>query len=59
MICAYKSLVTRQCKSFLSGKPLFQPSFYDHIIRDEQDYQRIWEYIETNPQRWSKDRFYE
>lgn len=40
------------------GKPIWQRSFYDHIIRNEQDYNEIWQYIENNPQKWSEDRFY-
>ena len=31
------------------NKRLFQQSFHDHIIRGEKDYQKIWEYIDTNP----------
>ncbi len=30
----------------------WQKSYYDHIIRNEQDLQRIREYIENNPFRW-------
>ena len=37
------------------GKNIFQKSFYDHIIRDENDYQRIWQYIEENPIKWEED----
>ena len=37
---------------------LFQQSFHDHIIRDEKDYQKIWEYIDTNPLKWELDCFY-
>jgi len=33
-------------KSF--NKRFFQKSFHDHIIRGEKDYQKIWEYIDTN-----------
>ena len=40
------------------GKELWQRSFYDHIIRDENDYLRICEYIENNPQKWSEDKYY-
>ena len=39
-------------------KRLFQKSFHDHIIRDEKDYQKIWEYIDTNPFKWELDCFY-
>jgi REP element-mobilizing transposase RayT len=38
--------------------PLWQKSFHDHIVRDEDDYRRIAEYIENNPQRWRDDCFY-
>ncbi|NMB27981.1 MAG: transposase, partial [Tissierellia bacterium] len=33
-------------------------SFYDHIIRNEQEYQEIWNYIETNPLKWEDDKYY-
>ena len=35
---------------------LWQRSFYDHVIRDEDSLNRIREYIATNPQRWDLDR---
>ena len=34
------------------GKPIFQRSYYDHIIRSQSDYNEIWEYIENNPKKW-------
>jgi len=34
------------------GENIWQGRFYDHIIRDQQDYHEIWEYIEANPQKW-------
>ena len=37
---------------------LWQRSFYEHIIRNEEDFLRIWEYIENNPFQWELDRFY-
>ena len=37
---------------------VWQKSFHDHIIRDEQDYLKIANYIETNPAKWSEDCFY-
>lgn len=37
---------------------VWQRSFHDHIIRDEDDYQRIWQYIHTNPACWKDDCFY-
>ena len=31
---------------------LWQKSYYDHVIRNQQDYNEIWEYIENNPAKW-------
>lgn len=58
VICAYKSLTTRLCKQKGMRDKLFQNSFHDHIIRDESDYRKIWEYIDTNPMKWQEDCFY-
>ncbi len=40
------------------GHPIFQRSYHDHVIRNERDYQRIWQYIDNNPALWEKDCFY-
>jgi putative transposase len=37
---------------------VWQRSYHDHIIRNEQEYQTIWEYIDTNPLKWELDRYY-
>ncbi len=53
--------VIRQLKSYTTHKfklPLWQRSFHDHIIRDEKDYGKIAQYIDTNVLRWEKDCFY-
>jgi len=34
----------------------WQARYYDHIIRNEQEWNRTREYIITNPKRWDKDR---
>lgn len=36
----------------------FQPNYHDHIIRDEQSYHRISNYIINNPAKWCDDKFY-
>jgi putative transposase len=41
-----------------TGQPLWQRNYYEHIIRNEQAYQNIAEYICTNPQRWHDDTYY-
>jgi len=40
------------------GRPIWQTTFYDHIIRSEPDYLRIWEYIDTNPAKWPQDEYF-
>ncbi len=34
---------------------IWQPHFHDHIIRDKQEYLKIWTYIDTNPAKWEED----
>ena len=41
-----------------AGNIIFQRSFHDHVIRDYDDYLKIWEYISTNPAKWQDDCFY-
>ena len=36
---------------------IWQKSYYDHIIRNEEDYHRIWQYIDDNPANWEEDRY--
>lgn len=56
----YKYQTTRQINlSFgIQGTKVFQRSYHDHVIRGERDYLKIWEYIDTNPLRWTMDCFY-
>ena len=38
------------------GEKIFQRSYYDHVIRNQQDYDEIWHYIENNPRKWLLDQ---
>ena len=49
---ALKRLVNRRL-----GHDIWQRSFHEHVIRNEQDYREIWEYIDQNPARWAEDRY--
>ncbi|GAB1418378.1 transposase [Bacteroidales bacterium] len=40
-----------------NGK-LWQRNYWEHIIRNEQSYQRISEYIINNPKNWNNDKLY-
>ncbi len=58
MVCAYKSLTTRECKKMGFTDKLFQTSFHEHIIRGREDYEEIVNYIYENPIRWHYDELY-
>jgi len=40
------------------GSDAWQRSFHDHIIRDEAEFLRIWQYVEDNPTLWVEDRYF-
>ena len=42
----FKGVTTKRC-----GRPLWQKGFYDHVIRDDNDFLTKWNYIDTNPAR--------
>lgn len=37
---------------------IWQRNYYEHIIRNEQSYQTISNYIINNPAKWDDDKFY-
>jgi len=58
VVRAFKSISAINVNRFLSrvGIPLWQPNYYEHIIRNEESLNRVREYIGTNPLRWELDR---
>ena len=56
-ISKFISLLKRYC-NIEYGENIWQRSYHDHIIRGDKDYQKIWEYIDTNVLRWEKDCLY-
>jgi REP element-mobilizing transposase RayT len=40
------------------GRRIWQRNYYDHIIRNEFDLNRIREYIINNPVQWPKDEYF-
>lgn len=43
--------------SFKFGARIWQKSYYDHIVRTQNEYDRIANYIYENPMYWDKDRY--
>ncbi len=41
-----------------AGRPLWQSSYGDRIIRNEYEYLKVWQYIDENPLKWHEDRYY-
>ncbi len=57
----FKSSASRKINAIpkMRGIKLWQTNYYEHIIRDEEDYARIVEYIRINPQKWEQDKLFE
>ena len=58
IVGGYKSAVTKHARR-LGFDFYWQSRFHDHIIRDEQSYLRITEYVINNPRNWCDDCFYD
>ena len=58
IIGVYKSVVTRRVNAQLgaSGTPFWQRNYYEHVIRDASEWERISTYIASNPALWALDR---
>ena len=39
-------------------RQIWQRGYYEHIIRNDREYQKIYEYIENNPVKWEEDKYY-
>jgi putative transposase len=58
IIRSYKSAVTKYCNR-LELPFAWQSRFHDHIIRNDESFQRISEYIRNNPANWADDEWVE
>ena len=53
LISTLKRFSNKKC-----GINLWQRSYHEHVVRGEDDYRQIWEYIENNPAKWAEDRYH-
>ena len=61
IIGSFKAGISRKVgNAFMRSEkvPIWQKSFHDHIIRNQNDYEKIWNYIDTNVLKWTLDCFY-
>ncbi len=60
IVRAYKSAVTRLAYRdglLPRGTPVWQRNYWDRVIRDDGEHERIAKYIQDNPLNWNGDRF--
>lgn len=57
IIRSFKSAVTKRVHDLglFVGEKIWQRNYYEHIIRDEVDYEKIVDYIAANPNNWEYD----
>jgi putative transposase len=57
-IAGFKASVTSRARRELDMTGVRQRNYYEHIIRNEAELKRIWNYIVTNPDRWQEDQLH-
>jgi len=57
VIGSYKSVCTKHIRKYKQDFA-WQYNFYDRIIRDEKELDRIRKYIYENPMNWGKDKYF-
>ena len=60
LVRAFKSYSARRINSSrkMTGVPVWQRNYYEHIVRNDHEYQSIYKYILDNPINWEKDDEY-
>ena len=57
IVRSFKAVTTKQINQLRNtpGLAVWQRSYYEHIIRDENDLNQIRDYIQNNPLKWEID----
>ncbi len=55
VVGAYKAGVSRRIHEKHPTVKVWQKSFYDVVIRNDQMYREVWKYIDGNPAQWETD----
>lgn len=58
LMSGFKAATTKRTNQFRHspGRPVWQRNYYEHIVRSEEELNRIRGYIRGNPFRWENDR---
>ncbi|MBQ7115767.1 MAG: hypothetical protein IJN94_05075 [Clostridia bacterium] len=52
IVGSLKSGITRKIHKLKPEINVWHKSYYDHIIKNQKDYNETWDYIDANPIRW-------
>jgi len=64
VVGAFQSLVFQQYYQWIKDNHLnlkakfWQRNYYEHVIRNDEDWERVRNYILMNPMNWSDDTYY-
>ena len=58
MVRGFKMAVTRWFREHPTIYVVWQRNYHEHIIRNNEAYLKISQYIQTNPQRWQEDTYH-
>ena len=58
IIGSFKSVAAKRIHKagLIKDQFIWQRNYYEHVIRDDEDYQRIVQYIQFNPINWEEDQ---
>ena len=52
-VSGMKRMTIRNC-----GGQIWQRGYYDHVIRNDTNFLRVWTYLDTNPAKWAEDEYF-
>ena len=58
MVGSFKSAVARRLHRLFPMGPIRQRTYYERVIRDEDELRRVGQYIRDNPLRWAEDPYF-
>ena len=53
LVSTFKRFINKECNN-----SIWQRNYYEHVIRNENEYIKILEYIENNPFDWKNDKYF-
>jgi hypothetical protein len=59
-MAGFKSAATKRINKLRQtpGAKLWQRNYWEHIVRNESELNRIREYVQNNPAQWELDKLY-